>query len=716
MELDTGLVHVVASGAAEALESTQGGHIDTVQSERTLAEVLLFVAGAMQELTVEILGVDNDDDDCCDDDDDDGDNDAKLRAIHNLDSDTLEKIYAWVELTMLVNNYFLVSIPTALGPPELLLQYIQMWNSFPQFLDIMACRGNPPISRDLSFTNQYYNLAATSTDPKLSYAMARGLEVLRYAFGLYPRDVLEALQKAVTACRSLVSYHSLKFAEWLLSYAAAADQILLQGVSDRGLVVPLASVDFYFFRVCGHYLKSTCGLEGSQESKRLGVSYCTSLICTPLTLFLQSTQAELDTSTRAEECYRARHKLSRSMQRLRGLAKAMVEDDVFMSFVQIIGNSVFEVALTAAETYEWMRGRKLNGDAAGIDVYIDTGHCHVGEGIAGRDQAMSEMGKLVNTSVDLLCTLFDCQLPVDSPSEWSAFITTSLEKVGRIVEFVQSTRVMQLVSVLLRWGAQSDQDDIRDHFSQLIAQLILHTQRKLDDPLLDRNACDWLAEEWNGCASLARQIFVSDMPIFVNDVSTSGQTGSSCVALHFMRLTTSMLNQDAYLLETSPLTPRLFGAVYGKWEPIAAKLLEDVDFRAMYQQTACELLAALLSGLFYSSLANKIKNWTELFHSVLASLHEDGTTSEILCEIVYNICINVFDSSMCRRKCDKWNESPVPDNAIVAINDRSEAALVGVEESATNIASCVVESFQKSRRKNSLSILENLCRRYQITS
>ena len=141
MHMDKSFVAMIAGAVHGALETihTLSERDELMPIGRARAEVLLFVMVSVQDTTCDALSLDDDADGEGEDTDDDcGGGRGTPAAFDELNSDKLEILVAWVEASLAVMDFVTSTIASGHTPPEILAQYLQMWNSLPYFVDALV--------------------------------------------------------------------------------------------------------------------------------------------------------------------------------------------------------------------------------------------------------------------------------------------------------------------------------------------------------------------------------------------------------------------------------------------------------------------------------------------------------------------------------------------------------------------------------------------------
>ncbi|CAE7556203.1 unnamed protein product, partial [Symbiodinium microadriaticum] len=135
MQMDKCFADTVATSAVSALEDIHSFTANDPQmlQGRTFAEVLLFAMASAQDITCDVLPLDDEGDVDTDDE-----AEGTRPTVERLDGDQLDVLQLWVESSWAVMDFISSTILSGQTPPEILMQYMQLWKSQPYFVDALA--------------------------------------------------------------------------------------------------------------------------------------------------------------------------------------------------------------------------------------------------------------------------------------------------------------------------------------------------------------------------------------------------------------------------------------------------------------------------------------------------------------------------------------------------------------------------------------------------
>jgi len=678
MRTDAALPFSVASSLEDSFRrlAIAGG---PDQSCRLDCEALLFCLSSLLEVSSERLSLDDDED--VDEENPDHQKVAPLgkddHALVSMYRDITERITAF--LLTFCGEGLSESTGISYGvPPEILLQFTMMWTTVPSIIKVFE---------------------SNCCEERQVQLLSSTLKILRIALCLYPRPTLLALEEICVKCSRSSSYLAGSVASWLLSFADTMEGLEGQRLSQQ------------FFYVCGLFVRkignSNPGDEKIAGMKREAVSCCTIHALRPVEGVVALAGGQCAALSRVDICVQHKEALSCGVLRLRGILKALLNDSVFLEFAPAVRNALFGAADLLTEAYVWARGRATSGGSsgAGVDVYLDTGHCHHGDGSSSGSGVVAQLGEMHDVTVATLSTFHDCVPPCDDAD---LYTQQSVERTMKLIENMASSKLIGLTTVLVRWSTTEGQDNSDDSsfapLCRLCSQCIHLTTIKASDPLLAVDDCAWLMEEISACAKLSRQVLITNASLLFA-IGCYAVDPESSILSQLLKMVTALTRRGEMSLDIATL--KLLASFFSRLCEMT-----NEDFTPAYISQMRSLIVNLVSGIFYGSLSTRRKEWAEMFHFLLLCVCGGASNNACLRDSIIEIFQQVFSSSLCVGTCSKRTSSDMAQSGyiVVVVNEKKGRgySVVSVGDAVDRVVEVFGHSFNPRMKRSTITIFENL--------
>jgi hypothetical protein len=345
-------------------------------------------------------------------------------------------------------------------------------------------------------------------------------------------------------------------------------------------------------------------------------------------------------------CGSQRSEIFLSLARLTGVVKSMSGDDIFTNFFGNIDSTLFDALNCVTESYVWLDSRLNNINTCGVDAFVSTSLCHIGELGPPSSQAvrsgdfkcLSYLSDLHNTLVTCLIAYYDLTGP--SQDSFQSMSKTLYATKG-VLSQVQSSRLIDFVAVLIRWGSidghktsvDSPGNTLPETQYQLVRHCLAFSVAKLSDIALfpRKSSLSWLSAEIDSCLRLCRQVAVSSFSLLVVALDErreeeekaerggeEGQYASSitCELFNLMDLTITTWSVCAG--GELCAQPRSISSILQQFVHHRDSFIENISFYHAWQQHLADLVANIFIGLCYGPFVSKLRAWSEIVHSLMS--------------------------------------------------------------------------------------------------
>jgi hypothetical protein len=525
----------------------------------------------------------------------------------------------------------------------------------------------------------------------------------------------------VSHCPQTCSLFALDVTQWLLGVLEASD-----GSSHPINSLHLGASFFQAMGLFGRSIPSQLLLEHTTHAKYNALVSVIDCTLSPLQKIYSIWRSEDQISDRVQLCLANRADLSLYLERLSGIIKSLAGDELFSNFFSQVVTILFEILTAITETYVWLtgtlhgahgggsNGEGGNDGVGGVDVFFSTSLCHIGEdplpsaavsmGYSKRKGIFLQhgIGDLHDTIVSCLIRLYDLN---GSSQEYSTEnILETFRFIKRIFEQIQSSKLIDLVTVVIRWtpfdllpapnscpSSSSGEGDVFSSTSQLARHCLVLSVMKLQElPLLlpprdQRNlhssSLKWLLTEIESCFKLCRQVSISHFPLFLHPLHPSSLSHyppslieeqelldeySQTIlheAFHLIDLMVTSAAEDPLLMNQPKAISSILNSLLSQRRDhhIGNLLLDAATMAAnsrrnsfshlrFWQDQMMKITVDIFIGLCYGFLSKKLQGWCDILHTMLTTLMQFSSPTEaagerhqwnsLLCEISEKIFLS----------------------------------------------------------------------------
>jgi hypothetical protein len=448
-------------------------------------------------------------------------------------------------------------------------------------------------------------------------------KILQQTLPLSLNPTLEVLTAIAIHCKQHCSLFAIEVSQWLLSVLE----------NNQMQHIPKNKLTTSYFHVLGLYIRSIpAGVVISDvQVKHNCICSLVTYALSPLQATTRSWRSEDQISDRVNFCVSQRFEIMLSVTRLSGIIKSMSGDDLFTNFFETIHSTLFDVLTCVTESYVWLNGRLNNLNISGVDAFISTSLCHIGESLNGTvdSKRISYLSDLHDTLVTCLIKLFDLN---GSSQEYSQErIRESLIATKRILDQVQSSRLIDFVAIMIRWSTvdgneifESPEEDLPTMKYQLVRHCLVFSAAKLSDPLLhERRSLAWLSAEIDSCLRLCRQVALSSFPLLIDPIVFE-ERRAEVEEQYSKSISFELFNMINLLISSWELQLDVRFELFVQPRSISSILQHFVHHRNfLIGNTSCQhhladLTANIFMGLCYGTLASKLRAWSEIVHTLLS--------------------------------------------------------------------------------------------------
>jgi hypothetical protein len=363
--------------------------------------------------------------------------------------------------------------------------------------------------------------------------------------------------------------------------------------------------------------------------------------------------------------------------RLKGLIHPLTEDGLFVTHIHKILDSLCSMFVTISELYVLAFSSTLDGrDESGVLHLM-----HIDDDITcpDIDSGQRNFSMLHDALVGILCTA------LDSPS-CVAVAGNVFPLLCQITRSVQSAKLIQLVTILIRWGVQDKDSSVPPPGSvlylagQCVARFMYRIRLELDDVFAQvenhSGVCaprsqylGWFGQELTMIWKLSRQI-CSSCPLFLLHVTGESHDGDrhATVLTQFLSLCVSVIKLvgvphatscglSLQLLPLVTVMEQLRSKAFISLSSVKSDTGKDDNaFVLSFVPAANEMLFMLLTHILYHEVSHKgAKQLFSQIYLILldifgVSLEERRVhpTQELLEALYWPFCSSLFYSQSCR--------------------------------------------------------------------